>query len=665
MTTVSSPPQPSDRLNRFDLSLWKRFVAIAQPYWYPTERQGGKVFFALLALLIVFLFAFLFGVVSLSVLLLQALFPQFMAESAGGLSQLIQAIITSPAIGIVIAALVIPAIAFFLVRRRILPRWQQWSFLGLLLLLSLSVSGMNVLISYVGNFFSTALAEKNAPVYWRYFFIYAAVFVVATPFTVFYSYIRDWLGLRWRNWMTDRFLARYFQNRSYYQINLANRIDNPDQRISEDINSFTMQSLRYLLLVLGAIISVISFTGILWSISPFLAVFLVGYAIFGTAVAAWFGRRLIALRFNQLRREADFRYGLVHVRDNAESIAFYRGEPQEVGQLQRRFAEVIRNFFRIITWQRNLTFFNVPYEYATYILPAVIIAPLYFNGQLQFGDITQASYAFARIYEAFSIFVQEIIGLSAFAAGINRLETFVEALDDQDRPVDLPMIKSIERDQLSLDHLTLMTPNGERTLVEDLTTTLEPGQGLVIVGHSGVGKSSMLRGIAGLWNTGSGQITRPPLGEMLFLPQRPYMVLGTLRSQLVYPNTDSAINEATLRRVLAEANLSDLPDRLGGFEVELDFADVLSLGEQQRLAFARLLLARPQYAILDEATSALDIENEQRLYQRIRELGITFISVGHRPSLLRYHDYVLQLQSGGTWQLTPAQEYGVDAEAFT
>jgi putative ATP-binding cassette transporter len=664
MTSASSPTQTSNRLNRFDLSLWRRFVAIAQPYWYPTTQHGGKVFFGLLALLIVFLFAFLFVVVATLVLLGQALFPEFMQETARGLPQLIQAIINSPAMAIVIAALVIPILAFLAVRRRVMPRWQQWFFLWLLLLLSLSVSGMNVLISYVGNFFTTALSERDAPTYWRYFFVYAGVFVVATPFTVFFRYIQDWLGLRWRTWMTDRFLGKYFQNRAYYQINLANQIDNPDQRISEDINSFTTQSLAYLLLVLGAMIDVISFSGILWSISPFLALFLIGYAFFGTFVAAFFGRKLIALQFNQLRREADFRYGLVHIRDNAESIAFYRGEQQEIGQLQRRFAQVIRNFFGLIGWQRNLAFFRVPYQYATYILPSVIIAPLYFNGQLQFGDITQAAFAFARIYEAFAIFVTEINGLSQFAAGINRLETFVDALSEQDRPTDLPTIASMENSQLALDQVTLMTPKGERVLVRDLSTTLQPGQGLVIVGQSGVGKSSLLRGIAGLWNTGTGQIIRPSLEEMLFLPQRPYMVLGTLRDQLLYPNTDYQVDEDTLKRALAQANLADLPNRLGGFETELDFADVLSLGEQQRLAFARLLLTKPRYAILDEATSALDAENEQRLYQTLRDLDVTFVSVGHRPSLLQYHDLVLQLRPGATWQLTPAQEYTADAEAF-
>jgi vitamin B12/bleomycin/antimicrobial peptide transport system ATP-binding/permease protein len=212
--------------------------------------------------------------------------------------------------------------------------------------------------------------------------------------------------------------------------------------------------------------------------------------------------------------------------------------------------------------------------------------------------------------------------------------------------------------------VSLATPKGQRTLLHDLSVTLQPQQSLVIVGHSGVGKSSLLRAIAGLWSTGKGRIVRPELSEMLFLPQRPYMVLGTLREQLLYPNLTKETPEEQLYDALKQVNLADLPDRVGGFDIELDWADVLSLGEQQRLAFARLILSQPRYAMLDEATSALDLANEQLLYQKLRESGTTYVSVGHRTSLLKYHDFVLELHSDGTWNLTPIQEYVVNAEAF-
>ncbi len=665
MTAVPSRPA-SNRLNRFDNQLWNRFVAIAQPYWYPTTANGGKVFFALLALLILFLFALLFVIVSVVVLVLQAVLPDFMNETAQGLVGIVKSMLQSPLIGVVIAALLIPALAFFAARRQIISRRQQWVLLGLLLLLSLSVSGMNVTISYVGNFFTTALAKREAATFWRFFFVYAGVFVAATPIVVFYSYTQDLLGLRWRDWMTQKFLNQYFGNRAYYEINFERDIDNPDQRISEDIKSFTATSLSFLLLLLGAVIDVLSFTGILWSMSSFLAIFLVGYALVGTVIAGLLGRRLISLNFNQLRREADFRYGLVHVRDNAESIAFYQGEDQELGQLRRRFVEVLRNFRFLIGWQRNLAFFRTPYRYATYILPSVILAPMYFSQQIEFGDITQAGFAFSQIFEAFALVVLQINQLSAFAAGVNRLETFTEALDanEQPAPADAAVIKTFEDEQIQLDQVSLATPKGQRLLMQDLSFVLQPQQSLVIVGQSGVGKSSLLRAIAGLWNSGAGQITRPVLSEMLFLPQRPYMVLGTLRAQLLYPNLSQDTAEEKLYDALKQVNLADLPDRVGGFDTELDWSDVLSLGEQQRLAFARLLLTQPDYVMLDEATSALDLANEQRLYQQLRQSGTTYISVGHRASLLKYHDFVLELKGDQTWKLTAREDYVVDTEAF-
>ena len=639
------------------------------------------------------------------------------------------------------------------------PERRRARFLLLVMLgLCACTTGLSVVFSYVQRDMSTALSEKRVDAFYAAIRRYLLVIVVAAPLFAMYSYVQSLVALEWRLWLTRELLRKYFANRAYFALKSEGKhADNPDQRICDDARNFVESCTAVLLAVVQKVLSMAAFFGVLWGISPRLVAFCFGYAAFGTVVTAKvFGDRLMALSFEALRREADLRFALVRVREHAESIALYRGARRELSACWTRLGAVAATLTRKIAWSRNLALFTNAYEFATFALPSLIIAPRYFAGEVEFGVVTQAGYAFRTVQSALNIIVGRFEQLSGLAAETERLEKLAELLDaleeeetflkrrrkgngepaasnapalaplvDPDLEGRLSRPRVVSRrfpdgraflrrvgappppSALTLARVSLRTPTSNRELWRDLSLDVGAGDAWLIVGPSGCGKSSLLRAVAGLWDAGAGDVAAAPR-DALFLPQATYMPVGSLRAQLLFPSrarepkatraterlrpnfgvvalrrcrttttttgtrpaADDSSPTRISRRALDACGLGRLVARFageGGLDARLEWADVLSAGEQQRVAHARAYLRRPSIAFLDEATSALDERAEASAYATLRARCGAIVSVGHRSTLLRHHANVLRFVPGeveagnpdgaGTWEKMSVDEY--------
>ena len=556
--------------------------------------------------------------------------------------------------------------------RLVKPYWseseERWS-ARVLVVAVIVLNLMMVFISYRitewYNTFWNALQQYDARGAWHQLLIFAVLVIPYIVAAVYQTYLAQMLQIRWRRWLTRRYLDDWLARGTYYHMQvLGDGTDNPDQRISEDLSTFASQTLNLAIGLLSSVTTLVAFIAMLWGLSSQVAIpwhggkmvipgYLVWvaalYAVFGTVVVASVGRPLIKLQFNQERYNADFRFSLVRLRENSESVALYGGEPREKEHFLARFASIFGNFWQIMRRTRRLNWWVSGYGQAAVIFPVLVSMPAYFAKAIQIGTIMQISSAFGQVQGALSYIVNSYTDLSAWHAVVDRLRFFQQAMSKV-RDLHDANDRIMRRDgpRLRVGNLDVSLPDG-RMLLRNLNMELSPGGRLLIMGPSGSGKSTLIRALANIWPFGEGVVELPAGDTVLCLPQKPYLPLGSLRDVLIYPFGDPRTAETEILAVLDLAGLSPLSGRLS--EVRL-WSQVLSLGEQQRVAFARLFLQHPQWILMDEATSAIDEPSEAILYETlIRELPESgIVSVGHRSSLIAFHGSRLVLEGEGRWR---------------
>jgi putative ATP-binding cassette transporter len=505
--------------------------------------------------------------------------------------------------------------------------------------------------------FYTTFETKDEAEFYRQIGVFTLLAVLYILSLSYKQYFQQMLFVEWRRWLTNHFLAAWMRDRAYYQIQLADQgTDNPDQRIAEDLNGFVDLTLTLTLGLLSSVVTLVSFVGILWSISGALTVagfeipgYLVWialiYAVIGTFLAHWIGRPLIPINFDLQRKEADFRYSLVRLRENAEGVALYRGEAEELRGFGRRFLAVVDVWIAKIVKQKHLIWFQSFYGQLAIIFPLVVAAPRFFSGQAPLGYIFQVASAFGQVQTSLSWFIDAYSSFANWKATVDRLTTFTEALERAREESRRTAEQRLEADTtaIELKDVNLALPLG-RPLLSNTSLTLAKGESVLITGPSGSGKSTLFRAIAGIWPYWKGRIELPKGARLLFLPQKPYLPIGSLKQAVCYPEDVSRVTDAEAGEALQAAGLPNLLDALAREE---NWAQLLSGGEQQRVAIARALIVKPDWLFMDEPTAALPDATQAQLYALLKERlsNTTFVSIGHRAELERFHERKLAWES--------------------
>ena len=532
-------------------------------------------------------------------------------------------------------------------------RWQARGMFALLIAFALAINGLNVVNSYVGRDFITAIADRNQPGFIRQAVLYIAVFAASTVVLVVYQFTQDRLGLFWRVWLTRRIVGQYLADRAYLRIKQSATVENPDERIADDVRAFTATTLSFTVMLVNGGLAILSFSGVLWTISRPLFGVAIGYACLGSLVTIYLGRPLISLNYRQLDREANFRSNLIHVRANAESIAVSRREGRLMARRMGSLADLAENVRRTISVNRRLGFFTTGYNYLIQIIPALGVAPLFIRGKVEFGVVTQSAMAFSQVVGAFSIIVDQFQSISSFGAVIVRVSALTAAIEKVPRSEGAAIALVEGEGRIAYDHLTLVPPDGGHEVLKNLTVEIPHGTRVLVVGPNETARTALFDATAGIWSTGRGTVTRPPLDRISFLPQQPYLPPGTLRDVLLRDGPQQVISDDQITTTLRDMGLDAIAGRAGGLDSERDWPASLSLREQQLLALTRLILARPAFAMLDRVDAVLEPAQLRQALRRLDENSITYVVLAENAELVEQYDAVLEIKADGTWSWTP------------